>query len=177
MKIHFGDRLPWDKYFLFLCKIVSSRSTCLSKKYGAVIVKDKRVLSTGYNGSPCGAEHCVNKGFCNKRSLGDNAGSWDNCLAVHAEINAIVSAAKNGTQIDGATLYVSVSPCFECLKIVMNSGIKKIVVGGFYRPNLEKYMKFCAKEKIDIQVVNISEADEEEMQKYVGLPFEHNLLG
>jgi dCMP deaminase len=167
-----NKRIDWDKYFLFLCKIIASRSTCLSKKYGAVIVKDKRILSTGYNGASIGEKHCIDKGYCNKRENEKNIGVRKNCYAVHAEINAIVSAAKNGTSIDGTTLYVSVQPCFECLKIILNSEIKRIVVGGIYSGNI-KNSEYISK---NIELIKFTEDDEKEMLKYFMLPFEHKLI-
>jgi dCMP deaminase len=109
----------WDRYFLEIAKTVSTRGTCPRLKVGAVIVRNRNILSTGYNGSIRGSEHCVD----NRCYLVDN-----HCVrTVHAETNAILQAAKNGTNIDGAFAYVTHSPCINCLKHLLNAGIHCIV--------------------------------------------------
>ncbi len=118
-------RVDWDEYFMNIAKEVSSRSTCDRKFVGAVIVRDKTILSTGYNGSIRKLEHCDEVGH-----LMEN----DHCVAtIHAEANAIIQAAKNGVAIDGATIYTTSSPCWICFKLIANSGIKRICFGEFYR--------------------------------------------
>ena len=120
-------RKDWDLYFMDIAKEVSSRATCLRKHVGAVIVADKTILSTGYNGSVRGQPHCDDEGVGCLMEDG-------HCVrTVHAEANAIIQAAKNGVRIDGATLYTSASPCWPCFKLIANSGVKKIVYGELYR--------------------------------------------
>ena len=115
----------WDDYFLKIAEDVSSRSTCDRKHCGAVIVKNKSILSTGYNGSVSGLPHCDDIGHMMRN---------DHCVrTVHAEANAIIQAARNGTSIDGATIYINTSPCWECFKLIANAGIKKIVFNNMYR--------------------------------------------
>jgi dCMP deaminase len=120
-----AERASWDEYFMNIARVVSSRSTCDRKFVGAVIVRDKTILSTGYNGSIRGMPHCSEVGHM----MEDN-----HCVAtIHAESNAILQAAKNGVSIDGASIYVTASPCWNCFKQVANSGIRRIVFGEFYR--------------------------------------------
>ena len=120
-----GPRVSWDRYFMNVAEVVASRSTCDRKLVGAVVVRDKTILSTGYNGSIRGMPHCSDVGH-----LLEN----DHCVAtIHAEANAIIQAAMNGVRVDGATLYVTASPCWSCFKMIANAGLKKICYGEFYR--------------------------------------------
>jgi len=118
-------RASWDRYFMDIARVVSSRSTCERKFVGSVIVRDKTILSTGYNGSIRGMPHCTEVGHMMEDG---------HCVAtIHAESNAILQAAKNGVTIDGATCYVTASPCWGCFKQIANAGIRRIVYGEFYR--------------------------------------------
>jgi dCMP deaminase len=118
-------RASWDDYFMNIAKVVSSRSTCERKFVGAVIVRDRTILSTGYNGSIRGMPHCTDVGHM----MVDG-----HCVAtIHAEVNAIIQAAKNGVSIDRADLYVTASPCWNCFKAIANAGCKRIIYGEFYR--------------------------------------------
>jgi dCMP deaminase len=120
------ERVPWDQYFMNIAQVVASRSTCPRKFVGAVIVRDRTILSTGYNGSIRGMPHCTDAGG----HMMEN----DHCVAtIHAEANAIIQAAKNGVLIDGAMIYVTASPCWNCFKQIANAGIRRIVYGEFYR--------------------------------------------
>jgi dCMP deaminase len=120
-----NKRISWDQYFMNIAVQAATRATCDRKHVGAVIVRDKTILSTGYNGSIRGLPHCDDAGH-----MMDNG----HCVAtVHAEANAIIQAAKNGTSIDGADIYVTASPCWNCFKLIANSGIKRIVFLEFYR--------------------------------------------
>jgi dCMP deaminase len=118
-------RVDWHKYFMNIAEQVATRSTCDRKHVGAVIVRDKTILSTGYNGSLRGAPHCdeighdMENGHCER--------------TVHAEANAIAQAAKNGVRIDDSEIYVTASPCLNCFKLVTNSGIKTVYYKEFYR--------------------------------------------
>ncbi len=108
------ERVPWDQYFMNIAQVVASRSTCPRKFVGAVIVRDRTILSTGYNGSIRGMPHCMDAGHMMEN---------DHCVAtIHAEANAIIQAAKNGVMIDGATIYVTASPCWNCFKQIANVG-------------------------------------------------------
>ncbi len=120
----------WDKRFMDMAEFVATWTSCAREKraVGAIIVKDKRILTTGYNGAPSGIETCREKGYCLRDKLGIASGTRaEVCYAVHAEQNAIVQAAKLGVSVEGATLYVTHQPCTICTKLIINSGIKKIV--------------------------------------------------
>ncbi len=119
------ERIPWNQYFMRIAQTVSQRATCPRKSVGAVIVRNRVILSTGYNGSLRGAPHCTDVGCM----MEDN-----HCVrTVHAEQNAILQAASNGVRIEGATVYVTASPCWLCFKACVNSGIKHVVFGEMYR--------------------------------------------
>lgn len=119
------ERASWDEYFMKIAREVSTRSTCDRKFVGSVIVREKMLLSTGYNGSIRGMPHCSEVGHMMEN---------DHCVAtIHAEANAIIQAARNGVNINEATIYVTASPCWICFKMIANSGIKRICFGEFYR--------------------------------------------
>lgn len=120
-------RPSWDSYFMELARVVRGRSTCLRRQVGAVIVKDRQILSTGYNGSPSGLKHCAEVG-CLRESLAIPSGErHEMCRAVHAEQNALIQAAKHGVAIDGADVYTTVQSCVLCTKMLINAGIKRVV--------------------------------------------------
>lgn len=132
-------RPTWDEYFMILAKIAATRATCLSRPAGAVIVKNKTVLSTGYNGSMPGVAHCSEEGSCYRRRVGaSDAGKYDNCRSIHSEANAIAQAAKNGINIKGANIYVTLSPCYVCTKLLASAGIKKVYYEFDYKSPDEK---------------------------------------
>jgi dCMP deaminase len=121
-------RLSVDEYFITIARIVAQRSTCLRRKVGAVLVRDKQILSTGYNGSPSGIPHCTKERCLRLKNNTESGKNLDLCYAVHAEANAIIQAALHGTDISGeTTLYVTAFPCISCLKIILNAKIQKIV--------------------------------------------------
>lgn len=125
-------RQDLDEFYLKMSFLLSERSTCLRRKVGAVIVRDKEILSAGFNGSPCGSQHCSIHS-CERIKNNLPSGDYSSpCMATHAEMNAIINAAKNGVCINGATLYVTTQPCIECAKAIANSGIKKIVYSESY---------------------------------------------
>ncbi|NMB33423.1 MAG: cytidine deaminase [Clostridium sp.] len=129
-------RPSWDEYFMEIVELIKTRSTCLRRQVGAIIVKDKRILSTGYNGAPMGCKHCVEVG-CMRDALKIPSGQrHEICRAMHAEQNAIVQAAYSGTSINGATLYVTHQPCVLCAKMSINAGIRRIVFRGDYPDKL-----------------------------------------
>ena len=118
-------RVSWDDYFMSIAQVVATRSTCPRKYVGSLLVRDRTILSTGYNGSIRGMPHCSDVGHMMED---------DHCVAtIHAEANAVIQAAKNGVVIDGATNYVTASPCWPCFKMLANAGVKRICYGEFYR--------------------------------------------
>ena len=133
-------RLSWEKYFINIALEVAKRSTCDRKNVGAVIIRNKTILSTGYNGSIRGLPHCDEVGC----EMIDG-----HCVrTTHAEANAIVQAAKNGVRIDSAEIFVTASPCYNCFKLIANAGIKKIYYNEFYRD--ERILKHAKKAKIQL---------------------------
>ncbi len=120
----------WDKRMMDMAKLVSSWSSCykVNRKVGAVIVKDKRILTTGYNGAGSGISSCVERGYCLREQMNIPSGTrHEICYAVHAEQNAIIQAAKLGVSVEGATLYCTHQPCSICAKMIINSGITRVV--------------------------------------------------
>lgn len=137
-------RASWDEYFMNLARVVASRATCDRKHVGAVIVRDRTVLSTGYNGSLRSLPHCDDEGHMMENG---------HCVAtVHAEANAIVQAAKNGVSIDGATIYTTASPCWPCFKLIANAGCVRIVFGEFYRD--ERIFEYAKRLGIELTKVD-----------------------
>ena len=130
------QRVSWHEYFMNIAEQVATRSTCSRKHVGAVIVRDKTILSTGYNGSLRGAPHCDEVGHDIEN---------DHCVrTVHAEANAVAQAAKHGIQIDQAEIYVTASPCLSCFKLIANAGITKIYYKEFYRDErITEYAKLA----------------------------------
>ena len=125
----------WDHRFMEMARLVSTWASCYrpERKIGAVIVRDKRVMTTGYNGAPAGVRTCAERGECMRSRLGIASGTrHEMCYAVHAEQNAIIQAAKLGVEIAGATLYCTHQPCILCAKIIVNAGIVRVVYGEGY---------------------------------------------
>lgn len=125
----------WDHRFMEMAQLVSTWASCYQeeRKVGAVIVKDKRVMTTGYNGAPAGVRTCVERGECLRKKLGIPSGTrHEMCYAVHAEQNAIIQAAKLGVNIDGSTLYCTHQPCILCAKMIVNAGIVRVVYHSGY---------------------------------------------
>ena len=120
-----NERPAWDEYFIDIAILVSSRSTCLRKQHGAIIVKDRQILSTGYNGTPAKITHCETC-FRTEHNI-PHGTMYELCRSVHAEANAIVQAAKHGIVIDGATIYITGIPCLMCARLIINAGIKEVV--------------------------------------------------
>lgn len=123
------SRPDWDTYFISLCYFISTRSSCHDRKLGAVVVKDKAIISTGFNGAPRNVSDCISRGdYCMREANRKDASSKDyhNCYAAHAEANAIVNAAYLGASTKGATLYTIAYPCVDCTRLIINSGIKTI---------------------------------------------------
>ncbi|MDX1358489.1 MAG: cytidine/deoxycytidylate deaminase family protein [Clostridia bacterium] len=147
------SRPSWDEYFMQIVDLVKTRSTCLRRQVGALIVKDKRILASGYNGAPAGVSHCDDVG-CLREQLNVPSGTrHELCRAIHAEQNAMVQAAYSGTSVNGATLYVSLQPCSLCAKLMINAGIKKLVYRGTYPDELALSML----NEAGIELVNFDE--------------------
>lgn len=129
-------RPSWDQYFMDITRVVASRSTCLRRQVGAVIVKDKRLLTSGYNGAPQGLAHCLEVG-CLREKMGIPSGErHELCRGLHAEQNAIVQAALHGVEIAGATIYCTHQPCAACTKMIINAGIRRVVFEKSYPDEL-----------------------------------------
>lgn len=144
-------RTGWDQYFMAIAKQVSTRATCKRKEVGAVLVRDRTILSTGYNGSVRGMAHCADVGCMMEEG---------HCVrTVHAEANAIIQAAKNGVSIDGATIYTTASPCWWCFKLIVNAGVTKIVFGELYRD--QRIHKFAVEAEVGLQYLNQKESETE----------------
>lgn len=151
-------RPSWDEYFMEIAELVKTRSTCRRRQVGAVIVQDKQILTTGYNGAPKGLGHCLDMG-CDREKLKIPSGQrHELCRAVHAEQNAIAQAAYSGVSIKGATIYSTTRPCVLCAKLIINAGIKKIVYKGEY--GFDMAMEILKEGNIDIQKYNIDEHGE-----------------
>jgi len=131
-------RPSWDAYFMEITRLVATRSTCLRRKVGALIVKDKRILTTGYNGAPKGLPHCLSRG-CLREKYGVSSGErHELCRGIHAEQNAIIQAATSGVTIEGATLYSTHYPCSLCIKMILNASIIKVLYLDGYPDDLSK---------------------------------------
>lgn len=133
-------RPGWDEYFRVITDDVAERSTCIRRHVGAIIVRDKRILATGYNGVPMGLAHCGEVG-CLREKMGIASGTRQElCRGLHAEQNAIIQAARHGISIDGSTLYCTTQPCITCAKMLVNAGIVEIVYVDPYPDELSQQM-------------------------------------
>ncbi len=129
------ERPDWDEYFIRIAQVASMRSNCIKRKVGAVIVRDKRIISTGYNGTPRGTRNC-NEGGCPRcNSLANSGTRLEECLCSHAEENSITQSAYHGTSVKGATVYTTFAPCLMCAKMIINSGIQEVVYNVDYPLN------------------------------------------
>lgn len=129
---HFLPRPNWDEYFMMMAEVAATRSNCIKRRVGAVVVANKQVVSSGYNGTPKGITNCCEGGCPRCASAGNSGSGLGECLCVHAEENAIVQAAAHGVAIRGATLYCTLCPCSYCAKSIINAGINEVVYGGAY---------------------------------------------
>lgn len=145
-----NTRPSWDEYFLKMAALIAERSTCHRHHVGAVIIRDKRVLTTGYNGAVKGAKDCLELG-CRKDELGLQSGfGSEKCRAVHAEQNAIAHGAAYGTSIEGATIYCTHSPCMMCAKEIINAGIKEVVIYQDFTGN-DGSIEFLQENKVKVR--------------------------
>lgn len=136
------NRPSWQEYFMMLAKLVSVRSTCNSRKVGAIIVRNNRILSTGYNGAVHGAPHCIDRGpdFCLRRTIGAHDGEkYNYCISSHAEVNALNQAARFGIPLEGASLYCTLEPCNWCFKQLIQAGIKEIYFEESYESQNKEF--------------------------------------
>lgn len=133
-------RPSWDQYFMDITRLVATRSTCVRRQVGAILVKDRNILATGYNGVPSGIGHCDATGCLRERLRIPSGERHELCRGLHAEQNAIVLAARHGINIDGTTLYATTMPCIICTKMIINAGIRAIVYGEGYADELAREM-------------------------------------
>ena len=143
-------RKGWDEYFLGIAGLVAERSTCLSRNVGAVLVRDRLILATGYNGAPAGLSHCP---FCIRRAVGAPSGErHELCRGLHAEQNCLIQCARNGVSTDGATLYVyGGTPCVICAKMLINAGVRRVVATEKYPDELG--LAFLEEAGVDVEIV------------------------
>ncbi|MDD5347950.1 MAG: cytidine/deoxycytidylate deaminase family protein [Candidatus Omnitrophica bacterium] len=125
-------RISWDEYFMQIAHLVSQRSTCMRRNVGAVIVKDKRLLATGYNGAPRGLAHCLEIGCVRDKLKIPSGQRHELCRGLHAEQNAIIQASLYGTSVKDSSMYVTNQPCIICAKMLINAGINEIVIAAGY---------------------------------------------
>jgi len=128
----FLKRPGWDEYFLEVADLVSRRATCLRRRVGSVLVKDKKILATGYNGAPSGLKHCIDVGCVREKLKIPSGQRHELCRGLHAEQNVILQAALYGVSTKGSTLYITHQPCVICAKMLINAGIKEIVISEGY---------------------------------------------
>jgi len=148
---HVHKRPSWDEYFLEMASLVAKRSTCLRRSVGAVLVREKRILATGYNGAPSGLAHCFEVG-CLRVKLNVPSGErHELCRALHAEQNALIQSSLHGISVKGATLYTTTQPCVICAKMLINAGIKEIVMSSGYPDKMA--MDFLKQAKIKVRKV------------------------
>jgi len=137
-KLKTKKRPDWDEYFMGIAKLISERSTCLRRAVGALIVKNRRILTTGYNGTPSGIAHCETEGCLREKMKVPSGQRHELCRGLHAEQNAIIQAALYGVDIHGGTLYCTNQPCSICAKMLINAGIKEIVIASGYPDDMAK---------------------------------------
>lgn len=142
------NRPTWDEYFGNIAILASTRSTCIRRKVGAVIVRDNTLLSTGYNGVPCGINHCTAESCIRNAKSIPSGTQLDICLGLHAEQNAIIHAAKNGVNIKDGIIYCTTFPCLTCAKMIINCGIKEVIFANDYEDDNSKKMLALAGIKI-----------------------------
>lgn len=133
-------RPSWDEYFMNMAKVAKERSNCLRMSVGAILVKDKRIIATGYNGAPIGVKNCIDGGCdrCLKREKGKlgEGDQYELCLCLHAEQNSVLQSAYHGMSTKGATLYSTIAPCIQCAKALINAGVAEIFYDEDYSDNL-----------------------------------------
>jgi dCMP deaminase len=147
------ERPGWDEYFIGIAQLVSHRSTCMRRAVGAVLVKDKRILTTGYNGAPGGLKHCEETGCMREKMKVPSGERAELCRGLHAEQNAIIQAALHGVPIKGSTIYITNQPCSICVKMMINAGIEKVIYLDGYPDTLARQLL----EESEIEVIKYEE--------------------
>jgi len=148
-----GRRPSWDEYFMGITDLVASRATCIRRRVGAVLVKEKRILCSGYNGAPAGVPHCRETGCLREKLKVPSGEKHELCRGVHAEQNAIIQAAFHGIAVNGAVLYCTTQPCSICAKMIINAGIKKVYYREGYDDPLT--MEMFASANVDLVQLNL----------------------
>jgi len=144
-------RPSWDEYFMSIANLVATRSTCLRRKVGAVLVREKKILATGYNGAPSHIEHCEKAGCLRDRLNIPSGQRHELCRGLHGEQNAFLQAALHGTSVNGSILYSTVQPCIICTKMIINAGIKEVVISGSYPDKMSR--DFLKQAKVKVRVI------------------------
>ena len=153
-------RPGWDEYFMKAAKLVSSRSTCLRRKVGAVLVKDKRILATGYNGAPTGIVHCEVAGCLREKLHVPSGERHELCRGLHAEQNVILQAALHGISVNGSTIYITNAPCSICAKMIINAGIKEVIYADSYPDRMaQDFLK-----EANIKMIKMDKTDKGERE-------------
>lgn len=154
------QRPTWDEYFLMLAKLAATRSTCLAFPVGAVIVKNKQVLATGYNGPPSGSAHCTAQGYCYPGLSSCDASKAMPSRAVHAEANAIAQAGKHGIATGNASVYVTLEPCLSCLKLIISAGIREVLYETAFNggASIQVRDSFVNEDLVTLKQIELSEA-------------------
>ncbi len=150
-----SQRPSWESYFMGIACLVAKRSTCLRRLVGAVVVKDKRILTTGYNGAPSGIRHCLEVGCLREQMKIASGERHELCRGIHAEQNAIIQAAYHGVSIKGATLFCTTLPCSICAKMIINAGIKKIYYLAGYADALAQDML----REASVEIIKLADLD------------------
>ena len=165
------QRPSWDEYFLLMAKLAATRSTCLAFPVGAVIVKDRQVLATGYNGSPSGSAHCTSQGYCYD-GVHNCAESKLPSRAVHAEANAIAQAARHGIATDGATIYITLEPCLSCLKLIISAGIREVFYETIFNSGEKALVRdaFIREGLVTLKQIAISEQISQKSTTFLSQP-------
>jgi len=146
------DRVSWDRYFLDLARATASRATCSRRSHGALVVSRRRIVSTGYNGGPSGFPHCTEGACPRANSEAPSGHDYERCIAIHAEANALLFASPD--EREGATLYTTGAPCFQCAKLISNSGISEVVAAGGRYDGWDEVQAFLRKCGIRVRVLD-----------------------
>lgn len=146
------QRASWDDYFLELARATSTRATCLRRKHGAVIAKGRRIVATGYNGSPSGFPHCEEGACPRANSTAAQGYNYEQCIAIHAEANALLFSSPE--ERDDATLYCTGAPCFSCAKLIANSGVSEVVAGGGRYDGWDEVKSFLQRSGVRVRLLD-----------------------
>lgn len=148
------NRPSWDEYFIETAYLVSQRSTCLRRHVGAVLVKDRQILATGYNGAPTGVTHCEKIGCLREKLKVPSGQRHEICRGLHAEQNVLLQAAKHGVSVRGSCLYITNAPCSICAKMIINAGITEVIIAENYPDKMAK--KFLKEAKVKLRKLNLN---------------------